>query len=475
MILRARRRLAASILALVLVCASERRADSQPTPPSFASSYLAGTRDAAGRFMGCTELRAFAAHNGKLYAGNGYWQDRPGPEGAQAAQILVLDAPHGPWRVETRFDDRLANGRLRDFAVSALSEVTFATDAKGARLPAPVPMLLASSWDRTGATRIFSRDDASGVWTATLLAQDRPAPDFLPQIRSLATHRDRRTGIDRAFAGNDPRGIFAGVYDPAVAGRIRWDRTPELDISKLSTASFPGLGGRLRVSSFAECNGILYAAVGQQIFERIDGTEPRWRLIYTNPRPALSETGLRGLTAIANPAGAGEVLLAAVEGNAARILRIDPASGAESTDLELGQFLSDSWKLPVTYVIAAYNDMTKLHDASRGDIVLIGLEAFIPKRAALPAGHSTVDVGYGRLEAGAWYLTRYADGRYALRKITADLPNQALVAIRAIRQSPFAGDEQALYFAGFDANKAPAHNTAWIVRGALSEALGVTR
>jgi hypothetical protein len=466
-----RRWLCAAVIALLGCTAT-------PSPPApstrFDVSYAAGARDTAGRFMGGTELRVLTAYGGKLYAGSGYWEDRPGAEGPQSAAILVLDAPHARWRVDTVFDERLPNGRARDFAIAALSAVTFGTDHAGAPLPAPVSMLLASSWDRTGATRVFSRDDASGVWTATLLAQDPPLPDFLPQIRSFALHRDQRTGVDRVFAGNDPRGIFSGAYDPMLPGRIRWDATPELDIAAISTAAFPGLAGRLRVSSFSDANGALYAAVGQQIFERIDGAAPRWRLVYTNPRLDLSETGLRGLTAIPSPSGVGEVLLAAVEGRAARIVRVDPADGTEATELDLRTFLGDRWGMSATYVIAAYNDMTKFHDPERGDLLLIGLEAFIPPQAALPAGHGAVGVGYGRLEAGAWYLIRYPDGHYDLRQIAASLPaiGQALVATRAIRASPFDGDEAAVYFAGYDANKAPAHNTAWIVRAAASDALG---
>jgi hypothetical protein len=41
--------------------------------------------------MGGTEMRVLAAHAGRLYAGNGYWEDQPGPEGSQGAQIPVLD------------------------------------------------------------------------------------------------------------------------------------------------------------------------------------------------------------------------------------------------------------------------------------------------------------------------------------------------------------------------------------------------
>src|SRR5580704_14554116 len=216
-------------------------------------SYAAGSRDQAGRFMGGTEMRLLVAHAGRLYAGNGYWEDQPGPEGRQPPQILVLDQPNAPWRVDFAFEDRQPNGRLRDLAVGALAEANFATDGSGARLPRPVSLLLASTWDLTGATRVFTRNDATGAWTAVTLTQDRPAPDFLPQIRSFATHRDRATEADLVFAGEMPRGIFAGNYDPTAPGRVRWSDAPELDASAVSTA-FSGLAGRLRVSSFAEAN-----------------------------------------------------------------------------------------------------------------------------------------------------------------------------------------------------------------------------
>jgi hypothetical protein len=338
----------------------------------------------------------------------------------------------------------------------------FATDRSGGLLPRPIPLLLASTWDLTGAARIFTRDDASGTWEAVELTQDLPSADFLPQIRSVASHRDRATGVDLVFAGDTPRGIFSGGYDAAAPGHIRWGAGPELDASTVSTA-FSGLAGRLRVSSFAEANGRLYAAVGQQIYERVDGPTPQWRLVYTNPRPGHSETGLRGLTAIPGGAG-GEALLAAVEGNEARLVRIDPTTGGEATELDLKEFLGRAWGMRVNYTIAAYNDMTTV-----GGAVLLGLEAFVPRNAPIPQGHSAVDVGYGQVESGGWYLVRRTDAHYDLHRVDAAF-TQPLVAVRTIRSSPFPGDDS-IYFGGYDANKAPAHNTAWIARASPGGAL----
>jgi hypothetical protein len=118
------------------------------------------------------------------------------------------------WRVDHTIEERLPNGRWRDLAVGAFAEGDFLTDGSGVPLPRRVSLLLASTWDLTGAARVFTRDDVTGAWSAATLAQDQPAPDFLPQIRSFGTHRDRVTGIDLVFAGEMPRGIFAGSYDP---------------------------------------------------------------------------------------------------------------------------------------------------------------------------------------------------------------------------------------------------------------------
>jgi hypothetical protein len=49
------------------------------------------------------------------------------------------------------------------------------------------------------------------------------------------------------------------------------------------------------------------------------------------------------------------------------------------------------------------------------------------------------------------------------------------VATRSIRASPFPQEKDALYFAGYDANKEPAHDTAWISRSTIAAAIGAAR
>ena len=454
---------AAGLLIVVLLpTAAAFAKDGSPkeTDRGFEVSYTAGEHDAAGHFMGGTELRNLSAHGGRLYAGNGYWMDRPGSEGRQPAQIFVLDSPAARWRVERSFDERMPNGRPRHLAVSALIGMTFSTDHTGRPLPRAASMLFAGTWDLSGASQVMSRNDATGAWTATSLPVPR-VTSGIQQVRAIALHRDRRTGVDHIFAGNDRHGIVSGGYDDASVGGIRWGSAPELDISRLSAPSFPGLS-LLRVASFAECNGILYATVGQQIYRRLDGVPPRWELFYTNPRPGYSETGLRGLTAVANPSGSGQALLVAVEGDAARIIRIDPASGQETTELDIPGFLSSAWTTKAGYVIAAYNDMTVVPRPGGEANVVIGIETFLPPASPVPAGHVRVD----GLDGGGWYFVRGGDRRYDLHKIGSSHPvtGAPLVATRAIAASPFPNDPDTIYFAGFDANKRPAHNTAWIFR-----------
>ena len=231
-------------------------------------------------------------------------------------------------------------------------------------------------------------------------------------------------------------------------------------------ASGPGLAGRLRISSFAEAGGKLFAAIGQQVWAREDGATPRWRLLYSNPMLFYSQTGLRGLTAVTEPSGH-QVLLAAVEGRRSRIVRIDPETGEDATDLDVAGFLNHAWGTQVSYVIGAYNDMPRL-PVPGGEAVLIGLEAFIPPAAPRPPGHQLLDVNHG-LEGGAWFLLRQAGGRYELHEVRPDgaLAIKALVAVRVARASPFPNEVGVVYLGGYDANDALAHDTAWIARSQL--------
>ena len=123
-------------------------------------------------------------------------------------------------------------------------------------------------------------------------------------------------------------------------------------------------------------------------------------------------------------------------------------------------------------MIAAYNDMTTLRDPRDGDVLLIGLEAYIPRDSPPSPGLVVLDATH-HLEGGGWYLIRHADGQYDLRQETEPLGDLTgkLVAPRTIVASPFAGDTN-VYMGGYDANITAAHNTAWIVRAPIAVVLG---
>lgn len=435
------------LLALTVAPDSALTAPRPRTPPDreagFHQVFQAGTRDAAGRFLGGTIMAALVPHGGRLFAVNGLTWDQPGTDPAPGAQVFVLDRPGGAWRLD--FEMPKSAWRL------SLKSVTFSTDGRGRALKKPVPMLLAASADTAGGVNVFSRDDATGAWTTMTLAR----VEGTAKTRSLFLHRDRVTGVDRVFAGTLPSGLFSGVYDPAAPGRIRWDPAPELADYKF------------RAMGFAEHGGSLYVAIKPDLYRRIDGEHPRWEKVYTIPGTFVKESsGLRGLTTIDHPSGRGQALLAALEGRPARIVRIDPADGfKETVELDVIEFLSQAWGRRPTWVIAAYNDIATVTDPATGKKVqLIGLSAsFAPPSEELPRDD---------WETGAWYLIRFDEKRYELRQVVDSSPNprRQLLATRTIVPSPF-GDGT-VYFGGYDAAKNPSHNTAWIFAAPLSTVLG---
>ncbi len=412
-------------------------------PAGFHQVFQAGTRDAKGSFMGGTIMAALVPHGGKLYAVNGFTWDQPGEDPAPGAQILVLDRPDSSWRL----DYELKKSAWR----ASLKSVTFTTDGRGGKLERPVPMLVAAASDTEGGVTVHSRDDATGAWTAMTLAK----VSGTAKVRSLSLHHDRVTGVDRVFAGTLPAGLFSGVYDPAVPGRVRWDGTPELS------------GYQARAMGFAECGGDLYVAIKPNLYRRIDGEHPRWEKVHTIPGEFAKESsGLRGLTTIDKPDGRGQALLAALEGHPSRIVRIDPADGfKETVELDLLDFLGREWGRRPTWVIAAYNDIAPVTDPRTGrKALLIGLSA-----SFAPTGDELPKDGW---EPGAWYLIRYSETRYELRQIVdaSRNPGRDLLAARTIAMSPFS--DGAVYFGGYDAAKNPSHNTAWIFEAPLTTVLG---
>lgn len=412
-------------------------------PRGFRRVYQAGTRDIDGRFMGGTEIMQLVAHLGKLYAVTSTMWDRPGDDPAVGAQILVLDHPERGWRVEHMFDTRPAR--------TSLASVTFAVDRRGCVLDTPATMLLAGPSDGHGAIAVCSRDEASGTWTSQMLATS----GRYTSVRCLWSYRDTVTGVDRVFAGTSPNGIYSGAYDAMAPGRLAWDDAPEF--SKYEN----------RPMAFAVCNGALHVAIKPHLYRRIDGAQPRWELVYTLPEGVSRiSCGLRGLTTIPHSSGDGECMLAALEGEQARILQIDPRDGYRATiDLDVLDFLERQWSQRPGYAILAYNDMTPVPlPGGNGSALLLGMEATDSTE------HQTRHPKDGWRPEGM-YLVRYPDRRYQLCQISdpTEQPMPRLISTRTIAVSPF--DRGTLYFGGYDPNSVPTHNTAWVYSAPIDVAL----
>ena len=281
--------------------------------------------------------------------------------------------------------------------------------------------------------------------------------------RSLGLHRDKVTGIDRIFAGNRPLGVMSGVYDPAARGRIRWEKSAEVEAP----------AGE-RVMGFCDCNGILYCATSCHLYQRADGPVPVWMDVYFCPKE-IPPCGLRGLSAVPKPGGRGEVLWFTALGKARRL---DPADEFKETiELDLPVFLTEKLGLKVTFVLSAYNDLMPYVKPGTGETLwLFGFECCHP--AAVVNAHPKLkarvqvrdkpDKPHLCFAGNGRYCIRHAQGAsitYELAEIT-DPREPQLVATRTIVVSPFPEDQaKAFYFAGYDCNGVPSHNTAWIYRG----------
>lgn len=426
--------------------------------------------------IGGTELRALAAMDGTLYAGNGYWRDtRKSEPSLPGPQIFALDSPTDTWRVDTQFDERISKGwqkgERRYEAIGSLYSVQFHSDSQGRPLQPARSVLLASVWDRLGSLRVFYKNGANGKWSHSDLVADAP---LLSQIRSFGFHRDTVTGIEHVFAGTNPEGIVSGVYDASGAGGIQWSRSPEPGVIPWRRAQ--------RVMSFAECNGKLYATVGWQIYEREDGYKPRWKPVFTFGRwgrwmPLNGYGGLRGLTSVADPSGAAQDLLVVAEGRRGGIIRISPSSGFKAVnELDVRSALSRLWNIQVGGDIVAYNDMTAYPDLlnnnhSCPNLLMGGFDAQTP--------NIVNGIGARRKAPGAYLLIRNCEGNYTSREIVDPTitPKPALVATRTLILSPFPSDPPGtLYAGGFDAGNIRPHNSAWLYRGtpALSNTEGLS-
>ena len=252
----------------VLACGAS--AVSFPADLSFQPSMHAGTSDADGKPIVGTEIMHLVPHQGRLYAGNSLWMEND-PQVPKACQILVLDSPHGPWKVDHQFT-------RRNLRLAALRSFTLTTDGSGKAIR-PVPMLLAAP-DVTvhGTVQIVSRDDTTGTWAPMNFAE----ASKYSTTRALGLHRDKTTGVDRIFAGNDQLGILSGVYDSRAAVPVRRARTGLAGVSRAfrQRSCRGGRGCEAGRTAAALETGFMAspAASGKTLFVRTKDASPPDRL-----------------------------------------------------------------------------------------------------------------------------------------------------------------------------------------------------
>jgi hypothetical protein len=406
-------------------------------------------------------------HAGKLYGGNGYWEDNE--LSPPYAQVLRLDKPGGTWQVdlETELTARM----------ETLKEITFRTDSAGKALESPASLLVAGAWQLSAKSLVgvneiadvYVRDDAKGTWCKTSIVEkpiDKGNIGWEMSMRSLQVHRDAKTGVDMAFLSIGMQGIFAGVYDASAPCKIRWSADPDGDSQK---------GGLTRPMAMTEFEGRLVFAAGRYIYAREDGTSAKYSvLVDMGSDPKQTNGGVRGLTAIQGPQGQTSLLWSWVENGSSKgcIFRYDAETKKTTREACAADLAAKYLGVGVSYTISMYNQALPVQEANGATAHLIGIEAHTNSCSKVPCVESGFRGGY---YAGALFAVRHADGSYSMNEVGGrrgrTQTEPALVAPRTYVQSPFPADE-AVYFGGFDCNDQKNHNTAWAVRGTMDVVLG---
>lgn len=411
---------------------------------NWTKNYYPGTKDAQGQFMAGNEIMQIVSHKGKLFAGNSYWQEKDTAHNERSCEIVRLDGPNANWQVDKAFT--IANLRI-----GAMKSFAFTTNYLGQTIQ-PDTLLITVPNDNTGNLAYYVRNDANGSWTGTSLAN--LSSDI--NCRALGFHKDATNQICYVFAGLQDYGIFSGRYNPASPGKIQWKQTPEFVTPPNE-----------RVMGFTVCNNVLYAATSDggigHIYKRTDGATPIWTLVKTTTGGAQAED-MRGLSAVPNPNGAGEVLWYSWNNKASRL---NPNNNyAETVEYTYADSLSKQLNTNVKYVLAAYNDNLPVFNPNQlnEDIRLIGFELkYNNLNDPRPnwQGWATDGQYYERHQKGSaiWYVRKYILNNTPVVK-------DSLIATRTLCVSPFPADSSmVLYAGGMDCNSIPMTRQAWIYKG----------
>lgn len=427
-------------------------------------SFEAGNSDINGQYMGGSEVLHLKCHNGSLYAAVGYWQDARNiwyggtDPNTGWGQILRLDSPDGEWEVDLDMGPQHLRPEI-------IKEITFSTDGNGTALNESVTLLIAGAYTPalTSVTaNAFTRNDQTGQWAKSAIFTGPTPGGENYSIRDFQVYRDSVTGIDRVFVTIGTKGIFSGIYDPGIPGKIKWDATPE--IGPLT----------IRPLGIAAANGSLHFSSGEKIYKRTDGENPAYTIVHD--LSDLSSTinsavgGIRGLTTISNPTGTGDALLFmwSPDGKSQGIIfRLEPDGSGGYTrhrEIQISDLMCDYINVnSITYLLGAYNEFMPVTGETEH---IVGFEC-TTKEGTYPSWEN----GYYR---GAMYAVRDENLDYRLEEVNGKISSNdpALVSVRCYTHSPFT-NENAIYFGGHDPNGILSTNMAWVYKHTLpSEIIG---
>ena len=423
-------------------------------------SFIAGSFDVNGVFMGGSEVLHLVPHKNKLFASIGYWQDENniwyGGNDLNIgwSQLICLENENDSWKVD--FD--LGYNYLRP---EILKQVIFTKDYNGIPLDVADTLLIVGAYSPnyilgTVAAKIFIRDDVDGSWDQTLVYEGEFSSSESYSMRDIEIYADQVTGIENLIISVGTQGIFSGKYNPNVDGKIEIGSIPEIG----------PLG--IRPLGITIANNHLYFSSGNKIFKRNDGYDPSYDVVhnfndlssYINPAVG----GIRGLSTIPNPSGSDEsmLLMWCPDGQSkGTIFRLDPVEPQEfdrvyETKISL---LVEDYLIgeTVDYLLGAYNEFYLFTDPTTNiDYNIIGIESLLQEN---------VYPSWNGFYSGGIIVLRDSNGQYALQEINGaiDFDDNPLVSVRCYVESPFE-NESAMYFGGFDPNGHTSTNNAWIYK-----------
>ena len=412
--------------------------------------------------FGGTETRTLAFMDGSLYAGIGDWKD-PQLENplTPGAQVLRLDSPTGSWVEDLDLNQLIRNSTNKAYqAIDVLVPAHFDHDYANNPIQ-PVDVLMAGVWSLISGMTIFEKTVPTGVggggtWTQVNLVGNASGNG---EVRSFASYTDSVTGVEMAFAGGAPYGIFSGAYNSAVGG-IVWGANAEAGSAILTSQKTTSSGTQIWVMSFAACGGALYATIYDTIWVRTDGLSPSWRQFYAyNGALASESSGFRSLTCVPNLYGSGKMLIAVLENKSPDVYDFPLNGSPPTTELHGTNYLGTQIGAGVGYGLGYSSVVYTQSGTTYCPDFLIGYYI------AAPSYPSAYEGNYPY----ASFLIRHCNGTYDFQAIIdpSVSPSPPLLATRAMVVSQFPGDPPGtIYAGGYGCSLSySAHNTDWIYRG----------